>query len=123
MMLRAPNVFFRFGAVLFTVFALGGCAGMAGPGGAADQAPFRDPALSIQGAGERVVIGTSTRADVMAALGPATVVTFDSGFEVWVYRTKASGASEEKDEFVILFTPAGVVKKTRIRRGGTPASS
>jgi hypothetical protein len=120
MMSRASDLCIRFGIVLCTAFLWAGCAGLPGAGGASDTPPFRDPALSMQRAGELIVAGQSTRADVMAALGPATVVHFDSGFEVWVYRTKASGASEEKDEFVILFTPAGLVKKTRIRRG--PAS-
>ncbi len=76
---------------------------------------FRDPGLSMQSARDAVVVGTSTRAEVLAALGPATVVNFDSGFEVWVYREAPSAASIAPAEFVILLTPEGVVKKARVR--------
>jgi hypothetical protein len=73
------------------------------------------PGVSAQAAREAVVIGKSTRAEVAAALGPATIVRFDSGYEVWVYRTKQTGAAPESaSEFVILFAPNGVVKKTRV---------
>ena len=51
----------------------------------------------------------------MTALGAATVINFDSGYEVWVYRAKSRGPAENKAEFVILFAPDGVVKKTRLR--------
>lgn len=74
-----------------------------------------------------------SQADVFAALGPATVLRFDSGYEVWVYRFddppagkraeargKASLASDEREgearsELVMLFTPSGVVGKLRVR--------
>ncbi len=69
----------------------------------------------MQDASERVVAGQSTKDDVLAALGPATVLRFDSGFEVWVYRAKPLAASGA--EFVILFAPSGTVKKTRLRPG------
>jgi ABC-type Fe3+-hydroxamate transport system substrate-binding protein len=74
------------------------------------------------GAGNAVVAGKSTKAEVIAALGKTTVVHFDSGFEVWVYQLKDSaraGVEAEprgNSEFVVLFTPAGVVSKTRTRR-------
>jgi hypothetical protein len=73
------------------------------------------PGISAQAAREAVVIGKSTRAEVAAALGPATIVRFDSGYEVWVYRTgETAGAAAGPSEFVILFAPNGVVKKTRV---------
>ncbi|MDB5929046.1 MAG: hypothetical protein JWR60_753 [Polaromonas sp.] len=96
-------------------------AGCAGPGGLlapSGKAPaFRDPALSMQSAQQIVVPGKSTQADVLAALGRATVVRFDSGFEVWVYRDRPARSADSRAsaEFVILFTPSGVAKKTRIR--------
>ena len=52
---------------------------------------------------------------MMAALGAATVITFDSGYEVWVYRAKSRQPAEAKAEFLILFSPDGVVRKTRLR--------
>lgn len=97
---------------------LAGCAGPSGFFNSQDAPPFRDPNMSMQNARDTIVSGRSTKADVMAALGSATVVKFDSGFEVWVYRPKsarAAAATSGTAEFVILFAPSGVVKKTRIR--------
>ena len=108
-MRRVPAVW-RSGVVA-VAFALAGCAGFNAPATPA----FRDAALSMPSAQALIVPGQSTRSDVAAALGPATVVTFDSGFEVWAYRTKAPGAAQGSAELVILFEPTGVVRKTRLR--------
>lgn len=85
----------------------------AGPGESAP--PFRDASLSMQGANELVVAGKSSKAEVLAALGQATVISFNSGFEVWVYRAKSSAPAVTKPELVILFTPSGTVSKIRFR--------
>jgi len=77
--------------------------------------PFRDSSMSMQGAQALVIPGTSTKADITAALGPATVVRFDSGYEVWAYREKPPKSEIPGAEFVILFAPSGIVQKTRIR--------
>lgn len=83
--------------------------------------PFRDASMSLQAASDTINLDKTTKAEALATLGPATVVKFDSGFEVWVYRSyQANGPkSPEADavpaEFVILFTPQGIVSKTRIR--------
>ena len=95
-------------------------AACAGPGlfsGGSDAPPFSNPALSMQSASDSITIGKSSKADVMTALGAATVINFDSGFEVWVYRAKSREPAEAKAEFVILFGTDGVVKKTRLRPG------
>ena len=97
---------------------LAGCAGPAGLlFGSAETVPlFRDKALSVQDARDFLAPGRSTKADTLAALGKATVVRFDSGYEVWAYRgTVADSQSTAKTEFIILFGPDGVLKKTRIR--------
>ena len=81
---------------------------------------------SARNAQAAVTIGKSTKADVEAALGKALVVSFDSGYEVWVYREKSAAAgagmfgspAKEKIELVLLFEPAGTLKKTRIRMPG-----
>lgn len=97
-------------------FWLVGCAGPAGLFGSDSGAPpFRDPGMAMQRAKDLVVTGQATRADVLAALGAATVVSFDSGFEVWVYRTKSPESKGDSAELVLLFTPSGVVKKARLR--------
>lgn len=70
--------------------------------------PFRNASMSAQDAVKTIAAGSSTKADVLSQLGPANVVRFDSGFEVWVY-------SPPGTEFVVLFTPSGIVKKTRMR--------
>ena len=80
-----------------------------------DAPPFSNPSMSMQSASDSITIGKSSKADVVAALGAATVVNFDSGYEVWVYRAKSRGPAETKAEFVILFAPDGIVKKTRLR--------
>ncbi len=98
-------------ALAVAALLLAGCAGFNAPAAP----PFRDPALSMPSAQTLVVPGQSTRGDVAAALGPATVITFDSGFEVWAYRTQPAGAASASTELVILFGPSGVVRKTRLR--------
>jgi hypothetical protein len=76
---------------------------------------------STQSANAAITIGASTQADVLAALGPGTVVRFDSGFEVWVYRGSVPGtgsnAAVKPTELVILFSPAGTVKKNADQGG------
>ena len=84
-------------------------------GGGPDSPPFSNPLMSMQSASDSITIGKTGKADVLAELGAATVITFDSGYEVWVYRVKSREPAEVKAEFVILFSPDGVVKKTRIR--------
>lgn len=82
-----------------------------------DAPAFKNPALSMQSASDSIIIGKSSKADVLAVLGAATVINFDSGYEVWVYRVKSREPAEAKAEFVILFAPDGVVKKTSLRPG------
>jgi len=117
--MRLPPVF-RTGlaaaGALATCLWLAGCAGPFGLSGTDDKTqPFPDPKMSIQTAMEAVIIGKSSKDDVMAALGPGAVVRFDSGYEVWVYRKNPLRSEAANAEFVILFAPSGIVKKTRIR--------
>jgi hypothetical protein len=77
--------------------------------------PFRDAAMSMQHAFDTIVVGGTTQAEALTALGPATEIKFDSGYAVWVYRARASEPDADRAEFVILFAPSGVVKKTRLR--------
>lgn len=87
--------------------------------------PFRDPSMSLQAASDTMALGKTTKAEALATLGPATVVKFDSGFEVWVYRSYQASRAKSPDadtppaEFVVLFTPQGIVTKTRIRPQNT----
>lgn len=102
----------RMGLALAACLWLGACgslnAGRTAP-------PFRDPAMSMQNAYDTMVVGKTTQAEAMAALGPATEIKFDSGYAVWVYRARAAEPDADRAEFVILFAPSGVVKKTRLR--------
>jgi hypothetical protein len=67
---------------------------------------------------EMIVIGKSTKADVSSALGRAVVVSFDSGYEVWVYRWAGSDrTARAATELVVLFAPSGLVTKVRLRPG------
>ena len=106
----------HFGSVLVSCIWLAGCAGTSGWLNSESSAPpFRNPKLSMQGAADSIAIGQATRADVLAALGPASALRFDSGYEIWVYRAKATEATGAKAELVVLFAPSGIAKKTRIR--------
>lgn len=96
-------------AALMTL--LGACA-------APSSSAFRDTTLTVQSASDRVVPGQSTRLEVSAALGPATVIRFDSGFEVWAYRAQSAGSGQVDTELVVLFSPSGVVQKKRLRLPG-----
>ena len=96
---------------------LAGCAGLSSFNAGNDAPPFSNPAISMQSASDSIAIGKSTKADVMKALGMATVINLDSGYEVWVYRAKSRELAEAKAEFVILFASDGIVKKTRLRLG------
>ena len=97
-----------------SALGLGACA-IPSRSSTADLATFRDASLSLQAASDVVALGKTTKIEALATLGPATVVNFDSGFEVWVYRLKAPNAEVSPAEFVILFTPDGIASKTRIR--------
>ena len=130
------------------VFALCACvAGCAAPGAP----PVRTGTaaantISDGNARDAIIIGKSTKAEVIAALGKTTVVSFDSGFEVWVYRiigervvgeTSAktswverilhagseTGTTRGNTEFVVLFAPSGVVAKTRVRPAPAPGEA
>ena len=97
---------------------LAGCAGPTGLlfGQANTEPLFAEKTLSVQAASDAVVPGRSTKAEVLAALGKATVVKFESGYEVWVYRGSVAGSQPTGiTEFVILFGPDGVLKKSRVR--------
>ncbi|MYM90194.1 hypothetical protein GTP91_23860 [Rugamonas sp. FT82W] len=55
---------------------------------------------------------------MQAALGPATVVRFDSGYQVWRYRypslRRAADGQPRYADFVILFGPDGMARKARL---------
>ena len=61
----------------------------------------------------------STRADVAAAWPKATVIRFDSGYEVWVDRVKPDRKDGEVPERVVLVDPSGVATKARVRLPAT----
>ncbi|MDB5966254.1 MAG: hypothetical protein JWQ72_2754 [Polaromonas sp.] len=111
------------GAAIATVLAFSACmagcaAGLAGSGGAS---PFRNPEMTLQAAADAVLTGASTRDEVRARLGGATVIRFDSGYEVWVYRSPSRGPPETRAELVILLTPEGLVRKKRLRAASSGA--
>ncbi len=60
-----------------------------------------------------VIAGQSSKAQVLAALGPSTALVFDSGYEVWMYAYPLGSGGQ--GEYVILFAPDGRVSKTRRR--------
>jgi hypothetical protein len=118
------------------VLASGVCAcatqGALLPVAAEDASRLKAPDVDLAKVAESLRGGT--RADVIAALGPATVIRFDSGYEVWVYRVEASPRKNQDrppnrgerggqpSELVMLFNPSGSVSKIRVR-SGSPGSS
>jgi len=88
---------------------LAGCATAPAPLGTSIPAARLDAAI---------VPGQTTRAQMVAALGPTKFVHFDSGYEVWLYQSPADGGKFA--EFVVLVDPAGVVSKTRRRAPALP---
>lgn len=54
-------------------------------------------------------------AQMQARLGPAKVVSFDSGYQMWRYAYPAQGSAAPPAEFTILFGPDGVARKARLR--------
>jgi hypothetical protein len=91
--------------------------------GCATAPPSKKPAplgpgeiVSARAAQDLLEIGKTTKDDVRAALGQATVVDFASGYEVWVYREpRLEKASTSAAELVLLFEPSGLLSKTRVR--------
>jgi hypothetical protein len=94
-------------------------AACAAPDAPAPLPPFRDPALTLKAGAASIVPGRTTREQLATVLGPASVVRFDSGFEVWVYRSRTAAnqraATGGGAELVVLVDPSGVVKKSRVR--------
>lgn len=66
-------------------------------------------------AGGAAGAGAGTRAELAATLPGAKVIRFDSGYEVWVDRSKPDRRNAEVPERVFLVDPAGVVTKSRLR--------
>lgn len=98
--------------------ALSGCAGPQRLRQEQAASTFRDPGLTVQAARNLLIPGQSRQAEVLATLGPATVVRFASGYQAWVYRgrpDRRNSEAAEVSELVILFSPAGVVQKARVR--------
>ena len=60
-----------------------------------------------------VVPGQSTRDSVRSSLGATKAIAFDTGYQTWLYQVARGGGRHA--EFVVLFDPAGVVRKTRTR--------
>jgi hypothetical protein len=125
---------FRIGVAAALSVCIAGCvAPTASTVPTATVTPLRTKVIPADSVRDAIAIGESTRADVIAVLGETLVISFDSGFEVWVYRlasdtpTKAARAqgaaltdsetarSGTAAEFVVLFAPSGFVAKTRIR--------
>ena len=71
--------------------------------------------LPMQHALAAVAVGTSTRADLVAALGPMTTIRFDNGHTVTVHRGQPTRKGADAPELVVLFAPSGQAVKARVR--------
>jgi hypothetical protein len=124
---------FRLVAAHAIAVCIAGCAIQGSTIPTAAVTPTRAKVIVTAQIKDAVAIGKSTKADVIASLGETRVISFDTGYEVWVYRLAndtpldtaappriARSASEKAwpqtaAEFVILFGPSGLVAKTRMR--------
>ncbi|RYF05258.1 MAG: hypothetical protein EOO78_01900 [Oxalobacteraceae bacterium] len=97
-----------FHACLIGALLLAGCA---------TQAPPPGTVVAADRFGQLVVPGRTTRADLLAAFGPTRSVSFDSGYQAWLYSAGAAGGQSE--ELVLLLDRDGIVRKMR-RRPGYP---
>jgi hypothetical protein len=95
-----------FATALAAATLLAACAGLAPPPGSVVDGARIDAAI---------VPGTTTKAALLAALGPTQVQAFDSGYEVWNYRSMDAG---QRVEVVVLVGPDGIVRKLRRRKLG-----
>lgn len=93
------------------------CALLEAPPPPVASAPLRPGEIrSAETAPDTLTIGKSTKADVRAALGAATVIDFDTGYEVWVYRERPrEDVAPRATELVLLFAPAGILTRSRVR--------
>jgi hypothetical protein len=64
-------------------------------------------ATDADAANDALLAGNS-KVEVQRTYGPAKMIRFDTGYEVWAYRYGST-------EFTVLFTPSGVVSNTRLR--------
>jgi len=104
-------------AILAATALLAGCALLQPPPKPADAPLGLGEVLSAPTAENALTLGTSTKADVRAALGEAVVVDFASGYEVWVYRERRQEKSAAPSaELVLLFEPSGILTKARVRQ-------
>lgn len=124
------NVYFAF-TLLSAV--LTGCQTV-GNGRALEAAPVGPQTVDATGKiASPVVPGVSTKADVAREWGTASVTTFPSGYEVWVYQQTVgvpkllnylpivqwftTNIEDRTAEVALLFAPNGVLKKMEHRDG------
>jgi hypothetical protein len=90
-------------AIVSCMLALAGCA-TSPPAPPGTVVPAERLAQAVQP-------GVTTKAMLLAQLGPTSSIRFDSGVEVWRYLTP--GPAGPVGEFVVVIDPQGVVSKTR----------
>jgi hypothetical protein len=92
---------FSLPLTLSLALALGGCATSA-PTPPGNVAPL--PRIA------QVQTGVTTKAQLLALLGPTTSIRFDNGVEVWRYMLPTA---QGQGEYVVVLDPRGVVVKAR----------
>lgn len=107
--------FSRSAALLWVALWLAACAAPGERPASEDPPPFRDASLTMVLARAAVTPGTSTRAEVITALGEGAAVRFDTGWEVRVYRDRRTDANTSPAELVVLFSPGGIAQRVRLK--------
>jgi outer membrane protein assembly factor BamE (lipoprotein component of BamABCDE complex) len=62
---------------------------------------------------EQVQPGITTKAELLARLGPTTSIRFENGVEVWRYLLSAAAPNGPFGEYVVVIDASGIVAKAR----------
>lgn len=105
--MNGPVCGFR-ATVMAAIFVLAGCA---------TTAPAPPGTVLADANVAQVQPGLTSKAELLAKLGPTTSIRFENGVEVWRYLLPASsgsaGAPAAYGEYVVVLDARGIVAKTR----------
>jgi hypothetical protein len=76
---------------------------------------FEDMAAPPGADDTTVAADHASTAQMLSRLGPAQVVSFDSGYQMWRYAYPAIREGDQPAEFMVLFGPDGIARKARLR--------
>lgn len=119
--MTAPTTLARYGRRVAAWLCAAALTGCASTGNGALKT------LTQERAAQMIVVGKSSKADMAAAFGAASITPFANGYEVWLYQLGYSNvvdavpyvnlvlhSADNPKELSILFDRTGLVKKFRL---------